>query len=203
MVSNLEKFFKVCKENYKEIPLVPVSDTPFHTLVAVMLSARTRDETTASRCRELFKIASTPQEIADLPTETIELLIKPVSFYRAKAINLKKLAQQIVERFHGEVPKTLEELTALPGVGRKTANIILAWCFNIPAIGVDTHVHRIANFLGWVNTKTPEETELALMKVLPREYWIEVNMYLVSIGQQYRNNNLLSGFLKEKGLTPN
>ena len=201
-IPNFDRFFKVFRENYREIPLVPVSDPPFHALVAVMLSARTRDEATAIRCKELFKVASTPQEIADLPVETIERLIKPVSFYRAKAVNLKKLSQQIVEKFGGEVPQTLEELTSLPGVGRKTANIILARCFNIPAIGVDTHVHRIANFLGWVKTKTPEETELVLMKVLPREHWIDTNMYLVSIGQQYRNNNQLSKFLKEKGLNP-
>ncbi len=167
-----------------------------------MLSARTRDETTARRCVELFNVASTPREIAALPTETIEQLIKPVSFYRAKAVNLKKLATLVVEKHNGEVPRTLEELTALPGVGRKTANIILARCFGIPAIGVDTHVHRLANFLGWVKTKTPEETEIALMKVLPKEYWCDVNMYMVSIGQQYRNNNLLSKFLEAHGLTP-
>ncbi|MEK7521833.1 MAG: endonuclease III [Patescibacteria group bacterium] len=200
MVKDFERYFKVFRENYREIPLVPVSDTPFHALVAVMLSARTRDETTAKRCVELFKVASTPEEIAALPTKTTENLIKPVSFYRAKAVNLKRLAQQIVEKHNGEVPHTLEELTSLPGVGRKTANIILARCFNIPAIGVDTHVHRIANFLGWVKTKTPEQTEIELMKVLPQSYWIDTNMYLVSIGQQYRNNKLLGDFLTKNGL---
>lgn len=200
---NFDKFFTLFKKNYREIPLVPVSDTPFHALVAVMLSARTRDETTARRCVELFGVASTPQEIAALPTERIEQLIKPVSFYRTKASNLKRLATQIAQKHDGEVPHTLEELTALPGVGRKTANIILARCFNIPAIGVDTHVHRIANFLGWVKTKTPELTEIELMKVLPKKYWVCVNMYIVSIGQQYRNNSLLAKFLSENNLHPN
>lgn len=199
-MDKFEKFFKVFKENYREIPLIPVSDTPFHALVAIMLSARTRDETTAARCRKLFRVASMPKQIADLPVEQIEVLIKPVSFYRAKATNLKKLSQIIHEQFHSEVPRTLEELTTLPGVGRKTANIILAREFNIPAIGVDTHVHRIANFLGWVNTKTPEATELGLAKVLPKKYWVDVNTYLVSIGQQYRNNNLLGEFLTKNGL---
>lgn len=165
-----------------------------------MLSARTRDETTATRCKELFKVASTPGEIATLSVEQIEQLIKPVSFYKAKAINLKKLAALIDEKFGGVVPCTLEDLTSLPGVGRKTANIILAREFNIPAIGVDTHVHRIANFLGWVNTKTPEETERELAKVLPKKYWVDLNLYLVSIGQQYRNNKLLAEFLTKNGL---
>ncbi|OGY09025.1 MAG: hypothetical protein A2782_00875 [Candidatus Blackburnbacteria bacterium RIFCSPHIGHO2_01_FULL_43_15b] len=199
-MDKFEKYFRVFKENYREIPLVPVSDTPFHALVAVMLSARTRDETTAARCRQLFTVASTPEEIANLPVEEIEHLIKPVSFYKAKAVHLERLAQDIAERFQGKVPHTLEELTSLPGVGRKTANIILAREFNIPAIGVDTHVHRIINFLGWVKTKTPEQTETELAKVLPKKYWVDVNTYLVSIGQQYRNNKLLADFLTKNGL---
>lgn len=198
--STLYKVFQVFKKNYRVIPLQIVSDTPFHALVAVMLSARTRDETTAKRCVELFKVASTPKEIASLPEEKIAELIRPVSFYKAKAANLKKLASKVHEEFHGEVPQTLEELTTLPGVGRKTANIILARVFNIPAIGVDTHVHRIANFLGWVKTSTPEQTELELMKVLPKKYWVDLNHYLVSIGQQYRNNRLLEEFLKKHDL---
>ena len=200
MPADFDKIFRVFKENYREIPLVPVSDTPFHALVAVMLSARTRDETTAKRCVELFKIAPTPKEIAALREEKIAELIKPVSFYKAKAANLKKLAANIHEKFNDEVPQTPEELTSLPGVGRKTANIVLARCFNIPAIGVDTHVHRIANFLGWVKTNTPEETEIELMKVLPKKYWVDANHYLVSIGQQYRNNRLLEEFLKKHEL---
>jgi endonuclease-3 len=197
MISGFEKVFSLFKENYREIPLMPVSDTPFHSLVAVMLSARTRDETTAVRCRALFAVASTPREIASLSVPRIEELIRPVSFYKVKAVNLKKLAQDIEERFNGAVPRTLVELTSLPGVGRKTANIILARCFDIPAIGVDTHVHRIANFLGWVSTKTPEQTEQELMKILPKEYWVDINQYVVSIGQQYRNNNLLGDFLRK------
>lgn len=194
---SFDKIFKLFKKNYKEIPLIPVSDTPFHTLVAVMLSARTRDETTAKRCVELFKVASTPQEIAKLSVEKLETLVKPVSFYKTKAKALKNLAQKVIDNFRGEIPKTLEELRTLPGVGRKTANIILARCFNIPAIGVDTHVHRIANFLNWVKTKTPEQTELELMKILPKNYWVDVNIYLVSIGQQYKNDKQLGDFLKE------
>ena len=200
MTVDFDRVFKIFRQNYKEIPLVPVSDTPFHALVAIMLSARTRDETTAKRCVELFKTASTPKEIAALPEEEIAELVKPVSFYRAKAANLKKLAGKIHTEFHGEVPRTLEELTSLPGVGRKTANIVLARCFDIPAIGVDTHVHRIANFLGWVKTDTPEKTEIELMKVLPKKYWVDSNHYLVSIGQQYRNNRLLEEFLKKHKL---
>ena len=200
MTASFDKIFKVFRGNYKEISLVPVSDTPFHALVAIMLSARTRDETTAKRCTQLFKVASTPKEMAVLTEERIAQLVRPVSFYKTKAANLKRLAQTVHEKFHDEVPRTLEELTVLPGVGRKTANIVLARCFNIPAIGVDTHVHRIANFLGWVKTSTPEQTEIALMKVLPKKYWVDSNHYLVSIGQQYRNNRLLEEFLRKEKL---
>lgn len=195
---NFQKTFAVFRKNYKEIPLEPVSKTPFQALVAVMLSARTRDEKTAARCRQLFKMANTPQKIAKLQLEEIEKLIKPVSFFRNKAKALKKLSQDLIDKFGGKVPQTVEELTSLPGVGRKTANIILARAFNIPAIGVDTHVHRIANFLGWVKTKTPEKTEQELVKILPKKYWIETNNLLVSIGQQYRNNKLLTDFLKKQ-----
>lgn len=194
---NFQKVFEVFRKNYKQIPLEPVSKTPFQTLVAVMLSARTRDETTAKRCKELFKIANTPLKISRLTESKIEKLIKPVSFYRNKAKALKNLSQILIDKFEGRVPQTLEELTSLPGVGRKTANIILSRSFNIPSIGVDTHVHRIANFLGWVKTNTPEKTEIELTKVLPKKYWVETNNLLVSIGQQYRNNHLLGEFLKK------
>lgn len=195
-----EKIFAVLRKNYKEIPLIPVSKTPFRTLVAVMLSARTRDETTAGACKRLFKIAPTPQKLGQLGELEIRNLIYPVGFYKTKAKHLKRLAQEVATRFHGEVPQTLEGLTSLPGVGRKTANIVLARAFNIPAIGVDTHVHRIANALGWAKTKTPEQTEKELMKILPKRYWVEVNNLFVSIGRQYRSRRRLENFLKEFNL---
>lgn len=200
MTPSPDQVYKIFRENYKEIPLIPVSKTPFQTLIAVTLSARTRDETTAKRCVELFKVACTPKELANLPLEKIEELIKPVNFYKGKAKRLKELAQKIITDFKGGVPKTLEELTTLPGVGRKTANIILARSFNIPAIGVDTHVHRIANILGWIKTKTPPQTEKELMKILPQKYWVDTNNLFVSIGQQYRSEGQLRDFLKKNSL---
>lgn len=194
------RVFSVFKKHYREIPLLPVSKTPFQSLVAVMLSAQTRDETTARVCEKLFKIASTTQEIANLEIGELENLLHPVSFYKTKAKHLKTLAQKITDDFAGKVPNSLENLTSLPGVGRKTANIILAREFNIPAIGVDTHVHRIANALGWVNTKTPEKTERELAKALPKKYWVRVNHLFVSIGQQYRSRHQLVEFLKSQSL---
>lgn len=192
------KIFAVFRKNYKEIPLIPVSKNPFQTLVAVMLSARTRDETTAKVCQRLFKIAPVPEKIAKLKISKIENLIYPVGFYKTKAKHLKKLAQDIATKFHGEIPRTLEGLISLPGVGRKTANIVLARTFNIPAIGVDTHVHRIANTLGWVKTKRPEDTEKELMKILPKKYWVEVNNLFVSIGRQFRSKRQLEDFLRKE-----
>lgn len=194
------RVFKIFKKHYREIPLISVSKTPFQTLVAVALSARTRDETTAKRCKELFKVAPTPQKLTWLSVDQIAKIVYPVGFYKTKAKNLKRLAGQVVERFKGEVPRTLEGLTSLPGVGRKTANIVLARAFGIPAIGVDTHVHRVANTLGWVKTKTPEQTERELVKILPKKYWVDVNYLMVSIGQQYRGKMQLEEFLKDQEL---
>lgn len=195
-----EKVFKLFRENYREIPLHPVSKTPFQLLTAVMLSARTRDETVARVCTKLFEIAPDAKQISSLSEEKLTDLLKPIGFYKTKAKNLKVLSQILVNKHNGNVPNTVEALTELPGVGRKTANIILARCFKIPAIGVDTHLHRIANTLGWVNTKNPPETEKELMKILPKKYWVEINDLFVSIGQQYRSMNQLKKFLKDNGL---
>lgn len=197
---DLENVLNIFQKNYKQIPLIPVSKTPFQTLVAVMLSSRTRDETTAKVCKRLFKVAPTPQKLAQLENSEIENFIYPVGFYKTKARQLKQLAKNIAERFNGEVPKIREDLTSLPGIGRKTANIVLARAFNIPAIGVDTHVHRVANVLGWIKTKTPEQTERELIKILPKKHWVDINNLLVSIGQQYRSNKQLEKFLKENNL---
>lgn len=195
-----DKVFKIFRKNYREIPLIPVSKTPFQALVAVMLSARTRDEVTARVCQHLFRLAPTPDKVAGLGIGELEKILHPIGFYKAKAKYLKKMAQKLAGEFNSKVPRTLEALTSLPGVGRKTANIILARVFNIPAIGVDTHVHRIANTLSWVHTKTPQATEKELTKVLPKKYWVDINHLFVSIGQQYRTKKSLENFLKKTNL---
>ncbi len=157
---------------------------PFKVLVSTILSARTRDEATAAATRRLFAAASTPQAIEALPLEELERLIFPVGFYRAKARNLKLAMTALRERFGGETPGTVEELVGLPGVGRKTANLVVTEGFRRPGICVDTHVHRIVNLWGYVDTKTPLETEMALRAKLPRSQWIDLNRTLVSFGQK-------------------
>ncbi len=157
---------------------------PFRVLVSTLLSARTQDQTTHAASLRLFRKARTPRAIARLPIREIERLIYPVSFYREKAKHLKETCRQLVERFDGRVPATLEELITLPGVGRKTANLVLIVAYGSPDnICVDTHVHRIANRLGWVSTRLPEQTEQALYRVVPKRWWPEVNLYLVTWGQ--------------------
>lgn len=133
--------------------------------------------------RRLLSVAATPGQIAELRASEIADLIYPAGFYRTKAKSIQRTAQIILERHKGRVPNSLEALLELPGVGRKTANLVLGRGFGIPAICVDTHVHRISNRLGWIATDTPEHTELALQEVLPREYWIEINDLLVRFGQ--------------------
>lgn len=159
-------------------------DDPFQVLIATMLSAQTRDEVTHEVSTRLFRAARTPGAMAALTVEQIERLIYPVSFYRNKAVFVKETCRQLLERFGGRVPDTMDALLTLPGVGRKTANLVLILAHRSPDnICVDTHVHRIANRLGWVVTRTPEETEEALYRVAPRRYWPVINLYLVTWGQ--------------------
>jgi len=159
-------------------------EDPFQVLIATMLSAQTKDAVTAAASSRLFKAARTPRSMAKLPAETIEKLIYPVSFYRNKAVHVIEACRQIVDRFGGTVPSTMEELLTLPGVGRKTANLVLILAHaSGDNICVDTHVHRISNRLGWVATRTPEETEHRLYEVVPRRWWPLVNLYLVTWGQ--------------------
>jgi endonuclease III len=157
---------------------------PFQILIATMLSAQTRDPVTAAASRRLFAVARTPRTMARLTTARIEKLIHPVSFYRNKAVHVVDTCRALTRRFGGVVPRTMEELVTLPGVGRKTANLVLILAHrSADNICVDTHVHRISNRLGWVSTRTPEETEHALYRVVPRRWWPIVNLYLVTWGQ--------------------
>lgn len=156
---------------------------PFKVLIATMLSLRTQDAVTAKASERLFAIASTPEKILRLTTKKIETLIYPVGFYRTKAKQIRLVCKILLEKYRGKTPKTIDELIALPGVGRKTANLVLIEGYRIPAMCVDTHVHRISNRWGYVRTKTPEKTEIALRKKLPKKHWITYNDLLVSFGQ--------------------
>jgi len=157
---------------------------PFQVLVATMLSAQTRDEVTHAASTRLFRVARTPRAMRRLPTKRIERLIYPVSFYRHKARHVKATSRILIDRHGGRVPRAMDELLTLPGVGRKTANLVLIEAHGSDAnICVDTHVHRISNRLGWVATKTPEQTEQALYAAIARRWWPLVNLYLVTWGQ--------------------
>src|SRR5881296_4505402 len=159
-------------------------EDPFEVLISTMLSAQTRDPVTAAASARLFRVARTPRTMAKLTTKRIEKLIYPVSFYRHKATHVKQTCRILVERYRGRVPGTMEELLTLPGVGRKTANLVLILSFrSLKNICVDTHVHRISNRLGWVKTRTPEETEHALYAGTEERWWPYINLYLVTWGQ--------------------
>jgi len=159
-------------------------EDPFRVLIATMLSAQTKDAVTAAAARRLFAAARGPRAMAALPTARVERLIYPVSFYRVKARHVRETCRQILSRFGGRVPATMDALLTLPGVGRKTANLVLILSHaSRDNICVDTHVHRLANRLGWVRTRTPTETEHALYTVVPRRWWPRVNLYLVTWGQ--------------------
>jgi endonuclease III len=156
----------------------------FHVLIGTLLSARTQDRTTHAAAERLFAAAATPAAMAALTVRQVEKLIYPVSFYRNKARHLRAACTMLLDRFGGEVPGTMEELLTLPGVGRKTANLVLILAFaSRDNICVDTHVHRISNRLGWVKTRTPEQTEQALYRVAERRWWADINLYLVTWGQ--------------------
>jgi endonuclease-3 len=159
------------------------SRDPFQVLIACLLSLRTQDTTTGPAAARLFALGRTPSAMLQLSARRIERAIYPVGFYRTKARVIHRISRDLLQRFRGRVPNDLEALLTLPGVGRKTANLVVTMAYGKPGICVDTHVHRISNRLGWVRTKTPEETEMALRARLPRRYWIELNDLLVSFGQ--------------------
>lgn len=159
------------------------SRSPFRLLVACVISLRTKDAVTAAASRRLFALADDPAGLAALDERRIADAIYPAGFYTTKAGQLRRIAEILCDRYGGEVPASEEALLELPGVGRKTANLVLGLGFGIPAICVDTHVHRISNRLGLVAAPTPEKTEKALAKVLPRDLWIDINDLLVTFGQ--------------------
>jgi len=160
-----------------------VHKRPFRSLVFIMLSARSTDARTYEVCKALFAKADSPKEVLRLKKAELEKILHPIGFYRAKAKHLIGISKMLIEKFGGKIPETREELMKLPGVGRKTANLVLSTVFDKEEIGVDVHVHKIANRLGWVKTKTPEQTELALRNLLPKRLWKKCNFAFVGYGQ--------------------
>lgn len=158
-------------------------ENPLSILIGTVLSARTRDENTSAVVRKLFSKYKTASQLARAKVPDVERIVKSTGFYRVKARNIIKIASIIDSKYSGRVPQTLEKLIELPGVGRKTANCVLVYAFDKPAIPVDTHVHRISNRLGLVKTKTPEETEMELMKKIPKDHWLRINDTFVMYGQ--------------------
>ncbi len=156
---------------------------PFRVLVSTVISLRTKDRVTLAASNKLFLRADSPDALMEVSENEIAGLIYPAGFYRTKAKNLKRIAGILLEKYKGKVPEKMEDLLALPGVGRKTANLVRNLGFGLDGICVDTHVHRVSNRTGWVKTKSPVETETELMKILPRKYWIPINETLVRFGQ--------------------
>lgn len=185
----IDTIYRILKQEFEKnaMPIVDLiavqTHDPFKVLLATILSARTKDTVTAVAAQKLFTQIQTFDDLREIPVDTLQKLIYPVGFYQQKARYLKELPEVILSKFQGKIPDTVEELIQLPGVGRKTANLVVAVAFGKPALCVDTHVHRICNRLGYVKTKTPFETEMALRKKLPVQYWITWNAYLVSFGQ--------------------
>jgi endonuclease-3 len=183
---NIDRVIRILKRivrKWQEPVVGHYKDDPFTTLIGCLLSLRTQDATTRGACQRLFRLARTPQAMLRLSTRTIERAIYPVGFYRTKAHRIREACRTLLERYRGDVPDDLHELLSIKGVGRKTANLVVTLAYGKPGICVDTHVHRIANRWGYVHTTTPEQTEFALRKILPRRHWLILNDLLVSFGQ--------------------
>jgi len=157
---------------------------PWAVLVSTILSLRTKDEVTLSTSKRLLEKAGSPEALSVIKEEKLAKLIYPVGFYRNKASSLKKIAYILITQYNGEVPSSMEALLALPGVGRKTANLVLTEAFDLDGLCVDIHVHRISNRCGWLSSKAPEETEMILREILPLRYWKRINYLLVLYGQK-------------------
>ncbi len=182
------KTIKLIKRQIKDYIVPSVTQIsrkhdPYQVLISCILSLRTKDKTTIAASQRLFKIASKPKSMLKLTVAKIKKLIYPVGFYRNKSRVILNLSKKLLKDYSGKVPGSLDALLAFKGVGRKTANLVLGLGFAIPAICVDTHVHRISNRLGWVKTSSPEQTEFALQKIVPKREWIELNTILVTFGQ--------------------
>ncbi len=182
LVTRLETFREGCRVTTL-VEVERATRSPFHVLVACVISLRTKDEVTAQSSARLFDLASTPETLSQLDESSIAKAIFPAGFYNTKARQLRQISQILVEQHNSEVPRNENDLLALPGVGRKTANLVLGIGHGIPAICVDTHVHRIPNRLGMVSTTKPEQTEKALLAILPEDVWIPINDLLVTFGQ--------------------
>ncbi|QLH75749.1 MAG: endonuclease III [Methanomassiliicoccales archaeon] len=157
---------------------------PFHVLIATVLSHRTKDINTYRAAKQLFSRFDGPKEIAEADISTIEELVRPSGFYKVKARGIKSICIELVKRFDGQVPSSMEDLLTLPMVGRKTANCVLSYGFGQDGLCVDIHVHRISNRLGWVRTEHPDETEMELKRIVPRPLWCDINSALVRFGQK-------------------
>ncbi len=187
--SNIHKVIQILRKESREwdAPIVTLtaetSHDPFKILISTILSLRTLDTTTAKVSKRLFEIADNPHDMLKLDVKEIEKAIYPVGFYKTKARTILHICRELVEKYGSRVPDGLDELFKLKGVGRKTANLVVTLGYGGPGICVDTHVHRISNRLGYIKTKTPYETEMALREKLPKKYWIEYNDILVAFGQ--------------------
>jgi endonuclease III len=182
---NYKQIFKILEQDHQPTMLEQLKNhSPFQLLIATLLSARTKDSTVIPIVKELFKKYKTPVDFFNIEIKKLEKLIFKIGFYHVKSKNIQKLSKILIERYNSEVPSTLDELVNLPGVGRKTANCILNYVYDKPAIAVDIHVHRISNRLGWVKTSNELETEQKLMKVLPKKDWKKVNKLFVDHGQR-------------------
>lgn len=187
------EIIKILSKVSKSLPK-PLSDLinekyhhdPFLILISCLLSLRARDVVTYPICVELFKKARTPQQFLKMPLSELEKIIHSIGFYKNKAKSIHSVCRELIERFNGKVPQTREELLSMKGVGPKTANLVLGVAFGVPAICVDTHVHKLSNILGIIHTKTPSQTEKALQDIIPRRYWIDYNRLLVMCGQNMR-----------------
>lgn len=188
-LKNLPRILAILRREIKQWkpPIVGTfaqgENAPFKVLISTVLSLRTKDKTTEQASQRLFEAADNPQKMIRLTAAQIAEKIYPVGFYRTKAKNILRICDILLEKYQGRVPDDMEALLALPGVGRKTANLVITVAYNKPGICVDIHVHRISNRLGLVNTQTPDETEMVLRKILPKRYWITFNDILVCYGQ--------------------
>lgn len=183
---DIHKIIQILKKEIQQwrVPVVGhYSQNPFTVLISCLLSLRTQDKTTGEASARLFRLAKTPRTMAKLPAAEIEQAIYPVGFYKTKSKNIVKICRIIISEYSGRVPEDIDTLLKLPGVGRKTANLVVTLGYNKPGICVDTHVHRITNRWGYVQTNTPEKTEAALRAKLPEGYWMIINDLLVTYGQ--------------------